>query len=314
MKLQRLSEGLANQIRHYIFVRYAQRECPGDEWVFDDSYFYIWHMHPQIELPLPFQKENPAIASTYQLKNIFGLALNLFSQHFQPDEWGEIIRKIKLGKSIPQIFLDNGMPMVLVEGKSNGFQLAFNGKVIFPSNGHMGYQPKYIRLPYENIYYNADWASPEWFMRYAEENRKELMFPPLVDRKNQDYCKEIRSSFSVGIHVRRGDFSNFGWILPAEIYLPACKQVLREHPDAHFFVFSDDLDWCCLHEKELGFSLAKTVTYVSGNTGKNSYIDMQLLSMCKGIIRNAKSSFSQVAGWLNPNLEFEIKLNPESCT
>lgn len=294
MKIQVLSGGLANQIRHYLFVRFANRYRPNIKWWFDDSTFHVRSPH-----------------NGYELEKLFGVKLNLLSNFFDAKTWERIVEQRKRGVILPQTLLDMGTPIVLFEGRLHVDQAVFSGQTILAEGEHLGFHPEYIDLPYENIYYHAEWASRKWFDAYAEENRQELQFPPLTDKQNLDYAGQMGNCYSVGIHVRRGDFQAVGWDLPAEAYKPACQKIVLEHPDAHFFVFSDDLEWCRANEKELGFDLSQSTTYVAGNTGENNYIDMQLLSMCKGMIRNAESSFSQVAGWLNPHLEFEIKLKKE---
>lgn len=294
LRIQILCGGLANQIRHYLFVRFAERYRPNSKWWFDDSSFFTFKAH-----------------NGYELERLFGVHLNFLSNYFDKSTWENIIEQRKCGIILPQVLLDMGMPIVLFEGRLHVDQAKFSGKTILAEGEHLGFHPEYIDLPYENIYYHAEWASRKWFDVYAEENRKELRFPPLTDKQNLEYAEQINNSYSVGIHVRRGDFLGVGWGLPAEAYRPACKRIANEHTDCHFFIFSDDLDWCKKNEKKLGFDLAFSTTYVSGNTGENSYMDMQLLSMCRGMIRNAESSFSQVAGWLNPKLEFDVKIKPE---
>lgn len=121
----------------------------------------------------------------------------------------------------------------------------------------------------------------------------------------------IGNSHSVGIHVRRTGFLDSNWVISPNQYLTACKQILEVYPKAHFFIFSDDLEWCQVNSTLCGFNLAAKTIYIKGNTVPNNYIDMQLLSMCNGMIRNAESSFSQVAGWLNPKLEFDYKIFPQ---
>lgn len=297
MKIQLLANGLANQIRYYVFVRFAQRYHPGEQWFFDDSFFFASRAH-----------------NGYELEQVFGLKLNMLSNYFEADVWDKIVQKRAKGIILPQILLDMGIPVVMFEGRLNGYQEPFSGEVVIPDYAHLGFHPEYIDLPYENIYYHADWSSKGWFSAYEEENMSELVFPPLPDDRNLEYERLINESFSVGIHVRRGAFldDQIGGVIPNEMYLDACRNVLSSHPDAHFFIFSDELDWCRAHEEELGFDLPTHTTYIAGNSGEKCYVDMQLLSMCRGIIRNAESSFSQVAGWLDRNLEFDIKLKGAS--
>lgn len=298
MKIQLISGGLANQIRHYIFVRFAERYRPEDKWFFDDSWFFSNHI----------------FWAQYQMEKVFGLKLNLLSDYFDKVTWQEIIRRKKAGAGTAQILSDMGMPIVMFEGRLHVYQESFSGKTITPEYAHLGFHPEYLNLPYENIYYHADWASKKWFSAYEEENLAELTFPPLQGRQNLEYANLMQNSMSVGIHVRRGDFVTEGVALPPQYYQEGCKAVLDRHPNAHFFIFSDELDWCRQHEAELGFNLSAQTTYVAGNHAPDDYIDMQLLSMCRGIIRNEISSFSQVAGWLAPNLEFEVKLRGDSPT
>ncbi len=308
MHIQNLSGGLAAQVRHYIFVRFAQRRFPGYKWYFDDSYFSMQHMHLDLEVPGIFRTQT---LFPYNLERIFGIKIDMLSDFFSADEWSEIIYKFKKGFSMPQILLDNGMSIVMFEGRHGIFEVDFSGKIVKPEGIHVGFHPEYVTLPYDNIYYNADWAKKDWFYAYADENRKELIFPAISEDRNKEYADSINNSFSVGIHVRRGDFSSTGWILPSDLYKSACEKVLEQYPNAHFFIFSNDLDWCKKNAADCGFTQACNTTYVAGNIKGNSYRDMQLLSMCRGIIRNAESSFAQVAGWLNADLVFDIKLLPK---
>ena len=64
-----------------------------------------------------------------------------------------------------------------------------------------------------------------------------------------DYADEITSEpFPVSVHVRRGDYllpankANFG-VCSVHYYLSAAVAVRERHPDARFFVFSDDIEW-----------------------------------------------------------------------
>ena len=288
MNIQLMSGGLANQIRQYVFVRYVERRNPEQIWIFDDTYF--------------FQDDVPH--NGYELESVFGLQVNLASRYFPKDVWDGIVRLSKQGAFLPQILLNAGLPVVLEESTTgHGF---FHGETVSHIPGE--YTSEVWTYPYSNMYYFDYWIEDDWFHQDREENLKELCFPALTDAPNLRYASWIEESMSVGIHIRRGGFVDNGWAVSEQEYLCACQKTLARFPEAHFFVFSDELDWCKAHAEEMGLNLADRTIYVEGNDQGKNYIDMQLMSMCRGIIRPDQSSFSQVAAWLNCNLKFETKL------
>lgn len=291
MRIQNLSSGFGNQIMQYVFVRFMERQAPEDLWFCDDSVFFVKGYPPH---------------DGYRLGSVFGVKPRLLSEYFDPKTWYWIIQQQKKGIHLPQIFLNAGLPMVMVE-ENYGHEIVFTGHTI-KSVTHQGGKIRLpVNLPYTNVYYAGNWPEEDYFMRYKEENQAELTFPELTEEKDRQYAGMIRESMSVGIHVRRGDYVKLGYDLPAGAYYEASQKALDLYPDAHFFIFSDDLEWCRENERALGFDLASDTTYIEGNILKN-YVDMQLLSMCQGIVRHGASTFSQLAVWLDKNLKFEMKL------
>lgn len=90
--------------------------------------------------------------------------------------------------------------------------------------------------------------------------------------------------------------------------MDAAREILNVHPDSVFFIFSDDIEWCKNNRSELGFDLPRKVVYVEGNSGAQSYRDLQLMSFCKGMILS-KSAFCYLALLLSPANEYHIKDN-----
>ena len=91
MKIVFLNGGLANQAFQYLFFRYAELTDSSEEWLLDDSFFFTNEVH-----------------NGYELDRVFGVRPRLISEHFDRDVWEYMIGLKKRGKSIPQIFLDNG--------------------------------------------------------------------------------------------------------------------------------------------------------------------------------------------------------------
>lgn len=287
MKIQFLNGGLANQIFQYIFVRFAELYHPVEAWYFDDSFFFVNHMH-----------------NGYELEKVFGIKANLLSNYFDPDVWKEIIARKKEGVSLPQTILDMGMPIVmLTETLNYKRHNPFNGQVSLIRANQ--FCPEIITQQEDNTYYHGYWINKNWLGQYKQEILSELTFPQLTDENNLRYADMINNCCSVGIHVRRGDFIELGWDLSAEYYRENCEKVLENHPEAKFFIFTDDLAWCKENAEISGFNLSADTTYITGNTNGKNYIDLQLLSMCRGIIMS-NSSFCYLAALLSNQLQFAI--------
>ncbi len=110
--------------------------------------------------------------------------------------------------------------------------------------------------------------------------------------------RNITQTESVSIHVRRGDYlepgtvETYGGICDNEYYKRAISRMLDEHPDAEFFVFTSDKEWC---EKNVSGDRFHSV-----DTGeeKEDAVDLLLMSLCKHHIL-ANSSYSWWSAWLN---------------
>lgn len=153
---------------------------------------------------------------------------------------------------------------------------------------------------HDSIYYDGYWQSEEYFKDIKSIILKEFSFPPF-DERNEACAKEIISSNSLSIHIRRGDFLNhplYKDICTLQYYEEAIRRVCSMTPIDHVVVFSNDIDWC---QKNLSSLLNfKSTTFIDWNVGAQSYNDIHLMSLCKhNIIAN--SSFSWWGAWLNKN-------------
>ena len=124
-----------------------------------------------------------------------------------------------------------------------------------------------------------------------------------LDDRNEAYLQEINNSFSVSVHVRRGDYiydNNLSNVATPYFYQESIDYEIDNLSDVHFFVFSNDMEWC---RHNLDFHGAPT-TFVEGNSDDVVY-DIFLMSKCKhNIISN--SSFSWWSTFLNKNKEKKI--------
>lgn len=285
MKIAFCNGGLANQVFQYIFARFVEMES-GEDVYLDDSYFHAgMSTHNGFEITKVFRNAKP----------------HLLSQCFSEDVWAYMVERRKEGMGICQQLKDIGGYNFALIAETDDF--SYSGNCIrIPSNGYIP-QIAYSR---GDIYYHGYWINKHWLKdRHWDILQKELQFCPITQGVNKDYMDAICATDSVALHVRRGDFIDHKWDQPIAMYREAveCIKQKKEHP--HFFVFSDDLNWC--KEEQNGLGLADTdVTFVSGNVKENSYLDMQLMAYCKTIILTTTSSFSYLAALLNCNSEFLV--------
>lgn len=152
-------------------------------------------------------------------------------------------------------------------------------------------------------YLEGFWQTEKYFLPIEKDIRRLFTFrPPLSEKSSAlktEICSYAESSLAcASIHVRRGDYlaTQSLHVCTETYYNNAIVYVQKKYPQAVFYVFSDDMDWC---RKNLDFCGAKTI-FVDWNLGADSWQDMALMSLCRfNIIPN--SSFSWWAAWLNNN-------------
>ena len=152
------------------------------------------------------------------------------------------------------------------------------------------------------------WQVESYFKDIKHYINHEFVFKIPKDQKNRELIDKIINCNSVSIHIRRGDYLSIYWekklaiITDNKYYKNALEYLEKKIKHLHFFVFSDDIQWVKENLK------LPNCTYVEHNIGKNSYVDMYLMSLCKhNIIAN--STFSWWAAWLNKN-EDKIVIMP----
>lgn len=123
---------------------------------------------------------------------------------------------------------------------------------------------------------------------------------------NRELLQKIHNRKTCFVHVRRGDYlapnykRTFEGCCTLDYYERALTYVSEKYPDITFVCFSDDMEWM---RKNL--PMAKSTIYVDWNTGKDSPLDMFLMSQCdNGIIAN--SSFSYWGAFLGKKKETVI--------
>ena len=139
--------------------------------------------------------------------------------------------------------------------------------------------------------------SEMYFAHCSDRIREEFQFNDEIIKKANEYTIQNDLSFDgvcISIHVRRGDYLNLASYhtnLTIQYYRKIIFDIKAsvENSDLHFFVFSDDIEWC---KENLGIEDAVFV-----DSGHDA-VDLQLMSRCNAHVV-ANSSFSWWGAWLS---------------
>jgi len=154
-------------------------------------------------------------------------------------------------------------------------------------------------------YLKGYFQSYKYFVGNEDFIRQLFSFPvDKLDVINKELLITIKSSNTIAIHIRRGDYVNdkitagYHGNCNLDYYIEAIKLMVSKNKNFTLVFFSDDSDWV----KEQFEDLPYSKIIVDHNKEENSWKDMLLMSSCNhNIIAN--SSFSWWAAWLNVNAD-----------
>lgn len=250
-------EGFVSEIRAF-FLGYRLARIHHDEMVMDLSQFYrgsFWSYHMDL-LKIP------------EIKKIS-------------------YRDVDVIKYIEQEY---GRSVTVVE---NGVQL---------ETIHRSYNKDDIYYIVNDSYFYDEFfmLHKEFFFRYIGDDAITQELYSMIDVKIQSgeysaILKKIKApdEFSVGVHIRLGDFFNLGWIVEEDfLFYRAAIQWFRDHEkDTMFYIFSDDI-W--MARRILGE--ADDIKYVHFTFSYQSDIEELLcLAECDGRILDKKSTYGLFA-------------------
>ncbi len=163
------------------------------------------------------------------------------------------------------------------------------------------FDPNFFSLQ-DNALLLGYFQSEKYFAPFQKTIRECFVFKKPLSEKNAEIAEKIKSTNAVSIHIRRGDYvsnqksADTYAAIPAEYYENAIHRIREQVENSTLFIFSDDPE-----EAKIIINCPEAI-YINWNKGQDSYIDMQLMSLCKhNIIAN--SSFSWWGAWLNNNKE-----------
>lgn len=267
MKIVDIIGGLGNQMLQYAFALSLKHYHPDEEVLIDTSHFNGYGLH-----------------NGYEIDRIFGQQLKKAGK----------LDIIKVSRYMPYYKLSRALRKFLPLRKTEKLEdwRKNYGKYLGELQSYEG-----------NAYYEGYWHNPKYYNGCEDEIRRGFTFPEIIDDKNRKYSQLISHSESICIHVRRGDYVgavSFTGICDEGYYKKALNYALEQINNPVLFVFSNDISYC--ESLLLKYKDNIDIHYVDCNHGKDSFRDMQLMSMAKcNIIAN--STFSWWGAWLNTRQE-----------
>lgn len=143
----------------------------------------------------------------------------------------------------------------------------------------------------EVVYLNGYWQNESYFHQHADLIRSELEPPPLSGEADLEIERELRTTDSVFLHIRR---ERYFPRLTEKYYNSCISEAIQLFPEARFEVFGDGLDWA---KEQLKFRGRPARFHDPGGSGELR--DMRLMANCRHSIV-ANSSFSWWGAWLIP--------------
>lgn len=201
------------------------------------------------------------------------------------------------GYEVDQVFtMEGAVPCLGRLAGQLAFRLARRTGDFSYEGPSVAFQPEFLR-PGLQGYVKGFFPSFRYFQGAEAEVRRAFAFrSPLPDRC-RDLADELNAGDTVAVHVRRGDYVDavhkptFAGICTQAYYAKAIELVRARRPDARFYFFSDEPEWC----RQAFRGVATRV--IDGNVGAAAWVDMALMSRCRHAII-ANSSFSWWGRWL----------------
>lgn len=280
MNIVQIHSGLGNQMFQYAFYLALKQYCPMTK--IDASIFAHRPSH-----------------NGYELERIFALS----AQHASIEERNKMA--------------DVGKDWWTVVRHAIGWRRKTDGVIISEPDPALGWREDLLHV--ENAYLQGYWQTEKYFAQVADRVREEFTFRLPLSFADEALAHDIRSKNSVSVHIRRGDYLKERRRADYEVctalyYRRAVEYVQSKVASPVFYVFSDEPEWG--REQQI---FPEGTVFVSGHTAAQSYIDMQLMSMCRHHVI-ANSSFSWWGAWLGqqddtivvaPSMWFRYRQRPD---
>ncbi len=150
----------------------------------------------------------------------------------------------------------------------------------------------------DNVFLDGYWQSERYFMSIQSVIKHDFStFKEPISQAALPILTQIKTTNSVCVHVRRGDYLTNGnyVVLGLDYYQKAIDRLFDLFTDVHFFVFSDDINWC-----KASFERTANFQFISDSQRFTLRDEFEMMQNCRHHI-TANSTLSWWAAWLNNN-------------
>lgn len=286
MIIVRFTSGLGNQMFQYSLYSLLRDRFPETEVKADVTWFHTNSEHQGYELKRIFaRRDNPL----FRLKEATAADILRVRGTIPCTTEGENAKRVE-----NLLYYPNRVLRLFSEKHFLKYRIDQTG---FEDNEEI-YRKIGAIDPRKNWYITGFFIEEVYYRDRLDKLRGELTFDRNGDARFQETLRKIRNTNSVSIHVRRGDYlakqyKDSFLCLTEEYYKKAVDYICGRVDQPVFYLFSDDREYV-----QEAFSWLPHHVVVEGNSGKNSFRDMQLMSECRhNIIAN--STFSVWGALLN---------------
>ena len=160
------------------------------------------------------------------------------------------------------------------------------------------FDPRLLTIKLQgDLHLEGYWQSERYFQDIEDVIRNDLNIQSPTDTENLRVSEQIGSCEAIALHVRFFDSPNAVGDnnTTSEYYTKALAVMQEQLPNAHYFLFSDDI----VAARSMIPLSDHQITVVSHNQGyANAYADLWLMTQCKHFII-ANSTFSWWGAWLS---------------
>lgn len=267
----RLEGGLGNQLFQYAFARQVQQRFGGS--VLLDLHTYA--TDKQRNLSLHHFELHPGVNLTAHCP--------LNSLFF----W-----MVRVGARIVHQVL-KGMPV------APSSRMKLNSAFGIFIQDHPAYEQYLYRCYSPVVLIAGNWMSEKFFDTVTAELRQELRLKTPVSEHNVNLLEQIRSTHSVCVHIRRGDYvvgevKDKTLVCDFDYYQQAIRLLRDELVDPVFYVFSnthDDIEWI-----RANYPFDGELRYVDQQNP--DYEDFRLMAACKHFVLS-NSTYSWWVAYLS---------------